>query len=201
MINRIGNLLKKTLQPVIKVLARRHVTPNAVTFTGFLFSLIGAFFFSRGWFAAGGIMLLLSGFSDMIDGELSRRQNRVTRFGAFLDSTLDRAGESAVLTGIALYLGALDVRYAVLAIVALSGSLLVSYTRARAEGLDLPGRVGIFERGVRFFFLLTGSFAGPRVMVVVLLILVLGTLSTVIHRMIFVYRNCRTTEPDRTSGQ
>ncbi len=200
MIDQIASLLKRILRPVTKALALWHVAPNAVTFTGFTFSVVGAFFFSRGRFTAGGIMLLLSGFLDMIDGELSRRENRVTRFGAFLDSTLDRAGESAVFTGIALHLVGLDVRYAALAMVALAGSLLVSYTRARAEGLDLPGRVGLFERGVRLFLLLVGSFLGPRVMTVVLLILVLGTLSTVVHRVLFVYEKYRAGGPDRMSG-
>lgn len=191
MINSIGKILKTMLAPAIKFLARTRISPNAITIAGFIVSVIAACFYGMGYFAIGGVILLLSGLLDVIDGELSRLLNRVTRFGAFLDSTLDRFGECFVFLGIALFLNKLDGRYVILVILALTGSLMVSYTRARAEGLDVPGRVGIFERGVRFFFLFVGSFFGPKVMVYILVILILGTLSTIIQRVTFVYRKCR----------
>ncbi len=191
MIDWIGKILKEISSPLTRVLAYYRIPPNAVTIGGFILSIVSAYFYTRGLFLIGGIVLLLSGLLDMIDGELSRLLNLETRFGAFLDSTLDRISECIIFLGIAIFLGSINFRYIVLVILALSGSLMVSYTRARAEGLDVPGRVGIFERGVRFFFLLIGYFFGPNVMVYILVILILGTLSTIIQRMIFVYHKCR----------
>ncbi|MEO0225937.1 MAG: CDP-alcohol phosphatidyltransferase family protein, partial [candidate division WOR-3 bacterium] len=116
--------------------------------------------------------------------------NRVTRFGAFLDSTLDRISECFIFLGLGIFLGRLNWQYTILVILALSGSLLVSYTRARAEGLGITGKVGFFERGTRFFILFIGSILGVKIMVYLLILLVLGTVSTIIQRIIFAYQRC-----------
>jgi len=90
MIDWIGKILKEISSPLTRVLAYYRIPPNAVTIGGFILSIVSAYFYTRGLFLIGGIVLLLSGLLDMIDGELSRLLNLETRFGAFLDSTLDR---------------------------------------------------------------------------------------------------------------
>ncbi len=191
MIDWIGNRLKKLLSPLTKFLAYYRIPPNFITFAGFALSIAAGYFFARGHFVVGGFLLLFSGLLDMIDGELSRITNLSTRFGAFLDSTLDRLSECFIFIGIAIHFSQLHTSYFLLTVIALCGSLMVSYTRARAESLSVPGRVGLFERGVRLFLLFVGSVIGVRAMVIIMLILSIGTFFTIIQRIFFVYRHSR----------
>jgi CDP-diacylglycerol--glycerol-3-phosphate 3-phosphatidyltransferase len=146
----------------------------------------------------GGLLLLLSGVADTLDGQVARGGAMVTKFGAFYDSTLDRVGDGATFIGIgAFLLTAPDVAHRVAAIiacmVAILSSLLVSYARARAEGLGLECKVGIAQRaervlGLGLFSLLVG--AGPRAIVLEILVALLAAASviTVIQRFVYVFR-------------
>jgi len=197
--------------PLARELAARGVTPDALTIAGFVFSLLAALLFARGDFLFAALVLGLTGICDMLDGDVARLSNSSSRFGAFLDSTLDRAGEGAVFAGIACYYfaraegAALWLEegsrsrfsdpegrsIAVLALATLILSFLVSYTRARAEGLGLECKVGIMERPERLLLLILGAFLGYRFMPGVLGILFLLTLVTVLQRVYHVRRLTR----------
>src|SRR5947209_5345446 len=131
----------KLLDPLALVFIRLHVRPNLITTVGTLVVVASAAAFAVGQVRWGGVLLLASGLFDMVDGRVARQGDMTTTFGAFYDSTLDRVGESALFSGIAVYflrggVAAERVTLAVVAcLVALSASLLVSYTRSRAEGL------------------------------------------------------------------
>jgi CDP-diacylglycerol--glycerol-3-phosphate 3-phosphatidyltransferase len=173
---------RRLLSPIVSLLAALRVPPNAVTLLGLPLSIGAGFCFARGWFIWGGIFLATVGLCDTLDGELSRRTGRASVLGAFLDSTVDRLSESLVLVG--LYWFYRDSWFWLLAVVALVFSLMVSYVRARAEGVGRECRVGFFERPVRVVVLLIGSFVlGRTWMPVALGFVAVGSFATVIHRV------------------
>jgi CDP-diacylglycerol---glycerol-3-phosphate 3-phosphatidyltransferase len=152
--------VRGAVTPIALGLGRIGLTPNALTVIGFLVSIAAATVAASGaWFAAG-IVVILGGSFDMLDGGLARAQNRVTRFGAFLDSTLDRWGEGVVYMGIVAGASAAGfVAGALLAAAAAVSSFQVSYTRAKAESLGLHGEVGIAPRAERLILLTLGLVA------------------------------------------
>jgi len=145
-------------QPVVRLLARTSVTPNALTWFSFLLAVGAAALISTGHLFAAGFVVLVAGFLDMVDGALARYTNRTTRFGAALDSTLDRLSEAALLIGILFFyaIAQSPVEILLLVGIALVGSFSVSYVRARAEGLGLDCRVGLFTRAGRVVVLVLG---------------------------------------------
>lgn len=198
--------------PIARWLAGRGVTPDAITVAGLAFSLLAALLLARGSFLAAAFVLAITGLCDMLDGDVARLRGATSPFGAFLDSTLDRLGEGALFGGLATYyftrasggavwfrssgvegsLGDPDAQtLAVLALATLVLSLLVSYTRARAEGLGLECRVGIMERPERLLALMAGALLGHRFMPGVLGLLFLLTLVTVLQRVYHVRRLTR----------
>jgi len=152
----------RLLAPLVHLLVRLQVHPNVITTLGTLVVLGSATAFAIGWVQWGGFLLLLSGVFDLLDGRLAREGGRETAFGAFYDSTLDRVGEAALFTGIGVFFlrgGLAPSRMALgvaLCFVALTASLLVSYARARAEGLGVECKVGIATRPVRVVILSIG---------------------------------------------
>jgi CDP-diacylglycerol--glycerol-3-phosphate 3-phosphatidyltransferase len=145
------------IQPVVRPLARTGVTPNTITWIGFLLSAGGGALIITGHLFIAGLVVLFAGLFDMMDGALARLTGRVTSFGAILDSTLDRLAEAVLLLGI-LYLFARggSIAGSVLVGVTLLGSLLVSYIKARAESLGIECSVGIFTRPERVIVLALG---------------------------------------------
>jgi CDP-diacylglycerol---glycerol-3-phosphate 3-phosphatidyltransferase len=138
------------LDPIVRFLARVGVTPFALTTVGFLGNVVAAVFVAQGAFLIGGILVLVFSALDMLDGALARSTGRASRFGALYDSTLDRVSEAVVLFGLAWW--AIEGGYhteAALAFAAVVGSLMVSYVRARAEGLGLELKDGLFTRSER----------------------------------------------------
>jgi CDP-diacylglycerol--glycerol-3-phosphate 3-phosphatidyltransferase len=129
---------------------------------------------------------------DVVDGDLARRRGRASRFGAFLDSTLDRVAEFALFGGFLYYMmhrpGGVDDFVFVVTIAALTGSVMTSYARARAEGLGYGCTVGIMERPERIAALTLGLLLGYRVLTVILTLLAVATLYTFIQRIVHVYR-------------
>lgn len=153
------------LEPVASLAARLGIPPTAITVAGFALSVLSGWAFWSGWFRAAGVLLLAAGICDMVDGAAARAAGRVSASGAFLDSTLDRYSEVAALTGACLYYlarpGTPDTATATALFLALAGSLLVSYVKARAEAVGTSCDVGIAERPERMVVLIVGAFAGP----------------------------------------
>lgn len=128
-----------------------------LTVTGFIVTVGAGYVISRGYFPLGGIIILVAGFFDILDGAVARARNLTTKFGAALDSTLDRFGEAALFLGLLLfYLSSGNNTNVVLVYISLVGSILVSYVRARAEGLGLKGERGFFTRPERIIVLAAG---------------------------------------------
>ena len=157
----LQKLIYTLINPIIKGMIKMGITPNMVTTIGFVGNVVAAFLFihasqltsiSMGfsWIGWGGAILLFSGLFDMMDGRLARLGNMSTTFGAFWDSTLDRYSELFSLFGITLYLmTASGIGAGVITFLALVGSIMVSYVRARAEGLGIECKVGLMQRPER----------------------------------------------------
>ncbi len=187
----------KALDPLAQLLIRSHVRPNVITTLGTLIVVASAVAFALGRIHWAGFLLLFSGLFDMVDGRVAREGGMTTTFGAFYDSTLDRVGESALFTGIGLYFlrgGVAPERVlpAVLGcFVGLAASLLVSYTRARAEGLGLTVKIGIAQRAERVLLLgaptlFFGAGSQGVLLFWIVIILALATTVTVVQRVIYV---------------
>jgi CDP-diacylglycerol--glycerol-3-phosphate 3-phosphatidyltransferase len=205
MLNRYARaLFGKLLTPVARLLLRLGISPDAVTFVGTIGVCFGAlFFYPRGELFWGTIFITAFVFSDMLDGLMARSLQRSSSWGAFLDSTLDRFGDAAVFSGLVLFYafsdGDLEHAIAVLALLCLVVGSVVSYARARAEGLGMTAAVGIAERSERLVaVLITTGFVGlkdltgfgfpDQVLLVVLALLALASLYTVAQRILVVRR-------------
>jgi CDP-diacylglycerol--glycerol-3-phosphate 3-phosphatidyltransferase len=187
------------LTPVVQLLIRTRVRPNVVSAAGTLVIIGSAATFALGKIHWGGVLLLISGLFDMMDGRVAREGGMSTPFGAFFDSTLDRVGESALFTGIAVFFlrGGVAPERLTLAVlacfVALATSLLVSYARARAEGLGLTCKVGIAQRAERVVLLgaptmFFGAGNSGALLFWIVVVLALATTVTVVQRVIYVAR-------------
>jgi CDP-diacylglycerol--glycerol-3-phosphate 3-phosphatidyltransferase len=138
-------------------LIESRLTPNMISMTGFALNVAAAALVVERFFFAAGLAFLVGSLMDTLDGRYSRMSGKGTLFGAFLDSTLDRIEEGIVLTAVAAYFASRDMEWAVAAtVVAVLGSLMVSYTRARAEALGVECKVGVATRPVRVGILSTG---------------------------------------------
>jgi CDP-diacylglycerol---glycerol-3-phosphate 3-phosphatidyltransferase len=176
---------RSLLKPLVSLLAAARVSATAVTLTALPLSVLAAWFFASGRFVLGGVMVALVGLCDTLDGELSRRTGTANALGAFIDSTVDRLSESLVLVGLYWYYR--DSWFGLLAVVALVFSLMVSYVRARAEGVGRECKIGFFERPVRVLVLLFGAFVlGRTWMPLALGVIALGSFVTVIQRIVYV---------------
>ncbi|MBI4216225.1 MAG: CDP-alcohol phosphatidyltransferase family protein [Chloroflexi bacterium] len=177
-------------QPLVGLLARTGLHPNAVTVLGFLASGGAAWLLAQGSFFWGGVVVLLGSALDMVDGALARATGRVTPFGALLDSTLDRLAEALILGGLALHFSTRgDALGVFLTLAALISSFLVSYVRARAEALGLKGEVGLAARPERIIILSLGLLLG-QVALALGAIAVLAS-STAAWRLLYGWRQSR----------
>ena len=181
-------------QPMVRLLAKTPITPNAISWFGFLVAIGAAALITTGHLFAAGFVVLIAGFFDILDGALARRTNQTTRFGAVLDSTLDRLAEAVLLLGI-LFLYAKEQLVAEILLVglALLGSLLVSYIRARAEALGLECDVGLFTRAERVFVLALGLLLNQidNALVIALAIIAIFSFITVGQRLIYVWQQTK----------
>lgn len=179
-------------RPVARLLARLGLTPNLVTLIGLALAGCGAYTIAVGNWWAGGLIVLFAGVFDLFDGALARATGRVSDFGALLDSTIDRVSEAVVLLGLlAYYLSTDDDLGSILVYVALVGSIMVSYMRARSEGLGIDCKVGVMTRPERVAAVGIGLIVGHWVPVVVLVVLgLIGALTTAtaIHRLVHTSR-------------
>ncbi len=191
--------------PLVDALIRRQVRPNTLTTVGVGFVLLSALAFGFGMIRVGGLLLLVSGVVDTLDGAVARATGTTSKFGAFYDSTLDRVGDGATFMGIGAFLltaegVAFRVPAVLLCMVAILSSLVVSYARARAEGLGLECKVGIAQRAERILGLGIPSLiigAGPRALVLEGIVAILTVMSviTVVQRFIYVHQITNSSEP------
>ena len=198
--------LKPRLEMILSVVANKMVaigiTANMVTFFGFVVNLIATFYFATGRLVTGGILILFGGSFDMIDGAVARAQRNPRASGALLDSVIDRYSEGFLLLGALIYFYSLaSLLGIVLAFSAWFGSILVSYVRARAEGLQVTCKVGLMQRPERIILLGAGTVLQGALLhkypflqsTGMILLCTLGVLTltshiTAIHRLIFSYQ-------------
>lgn len=189
MLNKKKDTLTNWVRPIARIF--RRVNPNSMTIVALILSIAAGVYFARGMVIHAGIMLMIGGFFDILDGAVARQNNKVTEFGGVLDSVSDRYADSAIFLGImwgglaamppyvnnGWFIGAL----------ALAGSLLVSYTRARAEAAG-TGKldIGVAERAERLILIILGAFSG-QLHWAVLVVAVISHL-TVLQRMIAAWR-------------
>jgi CDP-diacylglycerol--glycerol-3-phosphate 3-phosphatidyltransferase len=191
-----GNIASRITNPMVGVLSRSGLKPNILTFIGLAINIGAAYFIATNHFILGGILILISGLFDLLDGALARFANQATKFGAILDSTLDRISEAAIFCGLLIWYipkgASLEI---VLIFVVLIGSFLVSYIRARGEGLGLECRLGLFTRAERVIVLAIGLLVNQWVnqsVVIVLWILVVFVYITVIQRLVHLWKQTKT---------
>ena len=181
------------VQPLALALARAGVQANWLTYLGFALNVVVAVLVARGWLAVGGAVFLIVNALDFLDGAVARAAGTAGAFGAFLDSVLDRYSEAVVFVGLIVWYSREDDTMAVIVTaLALAGSFMVSYCRARAEGLGLDCEVGLLQRPERIVVLGIGlmlaEIAAPIALVGVLFVLAIMTNVTAAQRMRHVAR-------------
>ena len=152
---------RRVLKPLVNILVKTGIHPNWISGSGLLLSLASGVSFWKGNFRLAGVLLAIGGIFDTLDGEIAKASQKESRFGAFLDSSLDRYGEFFLFFGIFLYYSRLQVPVAqILTVIALFGAMLVSYLRARSEGIGEGVKTGPLERPERIILLLVGALVG-----------------------------------------
>ncbi len=196
----LSNLVRQRAQSLLNTIARGlnalGLTPNMLTLIGFFAMCAVGIVLAFGYFPLGGVLIIVAGIFDALDGTLARLTNRVTKFGAFLDSTTDRFAEGALYLGIMYwYLQRGWTYVAYLIFLTLLGSLMVSYARARAEGIGVECKEGLLTRFERIALIVAGliltGFFGDVPLLVVLAILAVFTNLTAVQRIWLVYRATR----------
>ena len=197
----------RVVRPIGNFFASLGIHPNILSISGLVLSIVSGIIYSMGYFLWGGCVLIFAGTCDVLDGLLARQTGKVSRFGAFFDSTLDRFGEVFIFMGLAWHfsgggavlsgvLGPVSKSQSPLAVIfiimAIAGSFMVSYTRARAQGLGVDCKVGLMQRPERITLLILGSLLGgipvigTVIMKVTLVVLAILTNITALQRMIYV---------------
>lgn len=189
----IGVACGAIIRLIVRGLALSRIHPNVLTFLGLVISSWAGFLMARGQFQAAGWVIIGGGLFDMVDGRVARETNRVTRFGAFFDSVVDRYSDLAVFIGLLLWYGGINRPfYVVLTTLALTACVMISYARARAENIIPTCKVGFLERPERVVLIIIGALF-DRMAAVLWVTAVLGTI-TVIHRMVFTFQEAKRLE-------
>src|SRR5713101_71015 len=198
----IQQRVRQLVTSIMRPLAGLGITPNTLTVLGLLLSILTAFIIAQGWLFAGGLLVLFAGIFDMFDGAMARARNAATTFGAFFDSTLDRYSESIILFGLLFYAlrePGLQDRFwlfgneqpclLTLVFIAVVGSFMVSYAKARAEGLGLECKTGLLARPERVVILAIGLLTGAVIWALVLLAIFSNV--TAVQRIVYIWRTTR----------
>src|ERR1700716_785493 len=189
----IGDFFGAIINRIVRWLALSKIHPNVLTFLGLLINIYAAVLFAQGKFRWAGVVVTGAAVFDMVDGRVARATDQVTRFGGFFDSVLDRYSDLALFMGLLVWYGSINRPfYVVLTAIVMAGSVMVSYTRARAENTIPSCKVGFMERPERVVLLIIGALF-DRMAPVLWVIAVLGNI-TVIHRMIFTYQEAKRLE-------
>ena len=192
------------LDKIVHGLALTRISPNALTLIGLGINIVAAFLFGHAnaanadWmFFYAGVVIFCAGLFDMVDGRVARRINKVTVFGSFFDSVIDRYSDVVLFFGLLVYYGRINrFRYVVLVAFVMVTSLMVSYTRARAENLIPQCKVGFMERPERIVLIIIGAvFNWCGAMAPVLWILAALSTITVAHRIVYTYQNTKQMKP------
>ncbi len=171
------------VRPIVRFLVAIGVHPNLLTLTGFLVTIVSGYFYAKGRFILAAFVLLFAGLFDVFDGDVARMSGKVTRYGAFLDSTLDRFTEFFVFSGFIYYFRH-NFKMVFLLFTALFLSLMVSYTRARGEGLGYSTRKGPMDRVLRYFYIIVISFLPKVHFELYIIVFIILTLITVVRRIL-----------------
>jgi CDP-diacylglycerol--glycerol-3-phosphate 3-phosphatidyltransferase len=189
----IGVACNKVIKLIVRALALSKIHPNVLTFIGLIINIVAAVLLATGQFFSAGFVILGAGLFDMVDGRVARETNQVTRFGGFFDSVLDRYSDLGLLIGLLVYYGTINRSfYVVLTGIVMVGSVMISYTRARAENIIPTCKVGFLERPERVVLLIIGALFDR--MAPVLWILAIFSNLTVIHRMLFTWQEAKRLE-------
>jgi CDP-diacylglycerol--glycerol-3-phosphate 3-phosphatidyltransferase len=189
----IGYGSNKVIRLIVRGLALSRIHPNVLTFLGLVINMVAAYMLAVGQFRWAAAVIIGAGLFDMVDGRVARETNRVTRFGGFFDSVLDRYSDCALLVGLLVWYGSINRPfYVVLTAVAMAASVMISYTRARAENSIPTCKVGFMERPERVVLVIIGALF-DHMAPVLWVIAVLGNL-TVVHRMIFTWQEAKRLE-------
>src|SRR5206468_1231872 len=193
------------LDRIVHTLALTRISPNALTFVGLMINIAAAFLFGHAnaansgrMFLYAGLVIIGAGVFDMVDGRVARRTNQVTLFGAFFDSVIDRYSDVVLFFGLLVYYARINhSRYVVLTAFVMVTSLMVSYTRARAEALIGSCKVGFMERPERIVLIILGAlFQWAGVLAPVLWVLAVLSTITVVHRIQYTYIKTKYMVPD-----
>ena len=189
----IGWFFGKIINAIVSALALSRVHPNVLTFIGLLINIWAAFLFAAGRFPAGGAVVIGAGLFDMVDGRVARETNRVTKFGGFFDSVLDRYSDLGVLVGLLVYYASINrYFYVVLTAIVMTGSVMISYTRARAENTIPRCKVGFLERPERVVLIIIGALFNR--MAQILWVMAILSNITVFSRMLYTWQETRDLE-------
>lgn len=189
----IGLACNKVILGIVHVLALSKIHPNVLTFFGLVINAVAAAMLAAGQFRWAGVVIIGAGLFDMVDGRVARETNRVTKFGGFFDSVLDRYSDLALLVGLLVWYGSINrFFYVVLTAIAMMGTVMVSYARARAENSIPTCKVGFMERPERVVLLIIGLLF-DRMAPVLWVLAILGNW-TVIHRMVFTFQEAKRLE-------
>jgi CDP-diacylglycerol--glycerol-3-phosphate 3-phosphatidyltransferase len=193
----VGRACNVLLLKIVNGLALSRIHPNVLTFIGLLINVVAAWLLAVGLFWQAGLVIIGAGLFDMVDGRVARQTGKVTMFGGFFDSVIDRYSDLALLIGLLVYYGNINrPLYVVLTAVVMMASVMISYTRARSENTIPQCKVGFLERPERIVLLIIGALA-DRMAPVLWIIAILGNL-TVVHRMIFTYQEAERLEEAQT---
>ncbi len=184
----IGIAAEFILDRIVGVLSLPWIHPNFLTALGLVINIVAAVLFGKGLFVAAGLVVLAAGLFDMLDGRVARVTNRATPFGAFFDSVIDRYSDIALFIGLLVYYARIErFLYVVLVALVMAGSVMISYTRARAESLIPSCKVGFLERPERVVLIIIGALTN-RMAPVLWIIAVLSNI-TVVHRIVYTWQH------------
>lgn len=193
---RLRVVFKDLLDPIAEYINRTGLKPNTVTLIGLLGNIIAAVFLAQGRFFIGGLLVLVIGPIDALDGTMARLKGESTAFGAFVDSVTDRYSELAILFGILVYsLRSNNVRIAILVYLAAAGSVLVSYIKARAEGLGMSANTGLLTR-VERYLVIAPSMIFNQVEIGLWILAIFANL-TALQRILFVRKQVKLEQKEK----
>ena len=189
----IGVACNSVITLIVRGLALSRIHPNVLTFLGLVINGVAAWLLASGRFVSAGLVMIAAGLFDMVDGRVARETKQVTLFGGFFDSVMDRYSDLVLLMGMLVYYASINrFFYIVLTAVVMTASVMVSYTRARAECVIPKCKVGFMERPERMVLLIIGALFN-RMAPVLWVIAVIGNIS-VIHRMLFTWQEAKRLE-------
>jgi CDP-diacylglycerol--glycerol-3-phosphate 3-phosphatidyltransferase len=187
MLSRYKTPFQRLGDPVARALLRARVRPNHLTVVGLGVSIVAALVLAQGRLRIGALLLALAGLFDFFDGSLARLANRVSAFGAFLDSVVDRYSDLVVLLGVVLYYHrAADTQGVLLTMITMVGTIMISYTKARAQSIGLACEIGLMERPERLIVLIAG--AAFNVLTPAVMALAVLTNVTALQRILYTRR-------------